>query len=1139
MALSSSNTKSSMMPVEGPAGARPSEISVDPFPNTANANASGGGGVPGPSVPGATAAVVRGDIANGVEMFLECMSRRRLKLAAATAAASPKQGGVPACNVFLRALGDAGRIDDCVAAYEAMLACQLRPTIVTFSTLISRAGACRRVRLAERFFREMLEAGITPDVQAINSLINAFAKAGSPDQALKVFDQMSRYGVTPSVITFNTLIDACGRAGDIDRARQVFSRLSQAGLSPNDRTFSALIHSHAVQGQVDEAFSWLQEMRARGLEPNRVTYSALINACGRAGQLARAFQTLDEMFGTGIEPNVVTWTTLIDACGKGKELEWSFKLFKEMRERGTVPNGVTCSALMDACLKADELDLAFAVLEHMLDVGIEPTEVTYTSLLTQCARLGQADRAGIVLDELNKRRPNSSSSGGGGGRNGDTNAAEFVREVGHVDSDTRSSSGRGTGIGDVARKEAAGRGPATAMAGTVSADPADSENVTEAFFSGTVGITPGPAGIDTIAGPNPLPPPMATAEAITRGGATTGEGGSGETATARGRGAWRMNRKLESDLLQLFGQADQVDAAFKVLEGMVERRDSPDGETWLLLLNAVDTAGALDKAVELMERSRAEGHGSEINELTYSALLGACGRAKKLARAFRIVQSMRETGVKPTEGTYLALMEVCRHSRDSKAAVEVFEAMETEGVRPGVRSYTSLLKAISEENTLRTRALQRTRMLETRRSPPSSSAVRRPAEGSSVAAAASAPGAPAQSSPLPSTAPGTTSGGASTLPRDGVDDRGKSLDVRADAVGTTKVVAGGGKGPAAAATRAHAKEEPSVIAAWSSSSSGRGTAGPATKAGGVGGYASSGRSEASLRGPTADPTESSRAPSSTSSDNANPALDNLFRVFLVFQEMRSRGVRPDLRAYNALVNTCADLGEFDRALGVVRLMVDDGEGGGLQPDAVTYTSLIKAAARAVPPRVEEAEEIFATMQQRTNHFSTFARPTEVTYAHLMRASVMAEDYGRALEIWRQQLSAGVAPGPRSTRAALAACGGAGDVDTALQVYDVMREGGIRPNSRALLDLVNLCRANGLQSVAARIMRERSKTDATTNRRRSNVSMRRNSAGSTSRKRNKSTRNTCSANRGSSTSRSTNTGGNTSSSGNGGGSKTGT
>ena len=51
---------------------------------------------------------------------------------------------------------------------------------------------------------------------------------------------------------------------------------------------------------------------------------------------------------------------------------------------------------------------------------------------------------------------------------------------------------------------------------------------------------------------------------------------------------------------------------------MVARRESPDGETWLLLLNAVGTAGELDKAVALLERSRAEGHGSEVR---YGALL--------------------------------------------------------------------------------------------------------------------------------------------------------------------------------------------------------------------------------------------------------------------------------------------------------------------------------------------------------------------------------------------------------------------------------------------------------------------------------------------------------------------------------------
>ena len=139
-----------------------------------------------------------------------------------------------------------------------------------------------------------------------------------------------------------------------------------------------------------------------------------------------------------------------------------------------------------------------------------------------------------------------------------------------------------------------------------------------------------------------------------------------------------------------------------------------------------------------------------------------------------------------------------------------------------------------------------------------------------------------------------------------------------------------------------------MIAAWEAS----GRATPASAAGGAGASSSVRPEVANQSSPPV-----AAASASASETNANPALDNLFRVFLVFQEMRSRGVRPDLRAYNALVNTCADLGEFDRALGVVRLMVDDEEGGGLQPDAVTYTSLIKAAARASPPRVEEAEEV--------------------------------------------------------------------------------------------------------------------------------------------------------------------------------------
>lgn len=70
------------------------------------------------------------------------------------------------------------------------------------------------------------------------------------------------------------------------------------------------------------------------------------------------------------------------------------------------------------------------------------------------------------------------------------------------------------------------------------------------------------------------------------------------------------------------------------------------------------------------------------------------------------------------------------------------------------------------------------------------------------------------------------------------------------------------------------------------------------------GYASSADPPPAGSSSSASSASSTEKPTS-STENPNPALDNLFRVFLVFQEMRSRGVRPDLRAYNALVNTCA------------------------------------------------------------------------------------------------------------------------------------------------------------------------------------------------------------------------------------------
>ncbi|CAN0364310.1 unnamed protein product, partial [Laminaria digitata] len=76
VAFSTSACSPSTAPVEEEPGS--SDVSPTPCRNAAR-------GFPGPSVPAATAAVARGDVENGLDIFLQCMSRRRLKLAAEAA----------------------------------------------------------------------------------------------------------------------------------------------------------------------------------------------------------------------------------------------------------------------------------------------------------------------------------------------------------------------------------------------------------------------------------------------------------------------------------------------------------------------------------------------------------------------------------------------------------------------------------------------------------------------------------------------------------------------------------------------------------------------------------------------------------------------------------------------------------------------------------------------------------------------------------------------------------------------------------------------------------------------------------------------------------------------------------------------
>jgi pentatricopeptide repeat protein len=54
---------------------------------------------------------------------------------------------------------------------------------------------------------------------------------------------------------------------------------------------------------------------------------------------------------------------------------------------------------------------------------------------------------------------------------------------------------------------------------------------------------------------------------------------------------------------------------------------------------------------------------------------------------------------------------------------------------------------------------------------------------------------------------------------------------------------------------------------------------------------------------------------------SNKVEAHLVQVFLLFGEMRARGVEPDRAAYNALMEACARAGAVDKCAGVLNDLV--------------------------------------------------------------------------------------------------------------------------------------------------------------------------------------------------------------------------
>lgn len=282
-------------------------------------------------------------------------------------------------NALIGKLGKARRIDDCLRYFQEMRSANIRPTSVTYGTIVNALCRVSDERFAEELFDEM-EAmpNYKPRPAPYNSLMQYFLNTKCDGKkVLALFERMQSKNIQPTMHTYKLLIDTHATLEPVNfaAAEGILDTIRASGQRPEAVHYASLIHAkgcalHDMDG-ARKVFD--QALNSGEFRPQACLYQALFESMVANHCVSETEPILESMSAKGVEITPYIANTLIHGWANEKQILKSKAIYDSVGLDKREPS--TYESMTRAFLTAEDHESALAIVHEMLSRGY-PTAVS-------------------------------------------------------------------------------------------------------------------------------------------------------------------------------------------------------------------------------------------------------------------------------------------------------------------------------------------------------------------------------------------------------------------------------------------------------------------------------------------------------------------------------------------------------------------------------------------------------------------------------------------------------------------------------------------------------------------------------------------------------------------------------------------